>query len=35
MSIGDTIKWVLQTGFIGILSLNVLKKTCKEMKKSS
>ena len=35
MSTGDTIKWVLQTIFLGTFSLNALKKTCKEMKKSS
>ena len=35
MSVGDTIKWVLQTGFIGIFSLNTLRKLSKEMKKSS
>ena len=35
MSVGDTIKWVLQTGFVGVFSLNTLKKMCKEMKKSS
>ena len=35
MSFGDTIKWMLQTSLLGVLSLNILKKKCKEMKKAS
>ena len=35
MSVGDTIKWVMQTVFLGVLSLIALKKMCKETKKSS
>ena len=35
MNVGDTIKYVLQTAFIGVLALITLMKMCKETKKSS